>query len=60
LFTDIVTIVGAQAKIAFVYNVLGERVDIVRYGVWDAQRHPSGIYFLSWADGSACRVVKVK
>lgn len=60
LFTDILTLVGAQEKTVSVYNVLGERVDIVYHGVWDAQRHPPGIYFLSWTDGSACRVVKVK
>jgi hypothetical protein len=60
LFTDIVTLVNAQDRIVSVYNVLGERIDIVRHGIWDARRHPSGIYFLNWADGCACRVIKIK
>jgi hypothetical protein len=60
IFTDIVTLVNAQGKFVSVYNVMGERVDIVQHGVWNARAHPPGIYFLTWRDGSACRVVKVK
>lgn len=60
VFTDFVTMLGLEGKEFVVFNVLGERVDIVRNGTWDARSHPSGIYFLSWGQGTACRVVKVR
>ncbi len=60
IFTDIVRLIGAERKDVSVFNVLGERVDVVRHGMWDARMHPPGIYFISCREGSACRVVKVK
>jgi hypothetical protein len=60
VFTDVVKLVGGHGANVSVFNVLGERVDIVSHGIWDARSHPPGIYFLSWEDGYACRVVRVK
>ena len=60
IFTDVVKLVGMYQGSVTVFNVLGEKVDILRRGVWDARSHPPGIYFLSCENGYAHTVIKVR
>lgn len=60
IFKDIVRLAGGHCGKVYIYNTLGEKVDVTRQGVWDARSHSSGVYFLMCEDGCVFTVVKVR
>jgi hypothetical protein len=60
IFTDIMRIVGGDGKRASIYNALGETIDVVHNGMWNAGSMPTGIYFVIVENTHIFRVVKIK
>ena len=60
IFKDRVRLTGGHCGNVSIYDILGEKVDVVSRGIWDARSHACGVYFLSCDDGCVFTVIKVR